>query len=124
MTFRSRIALTLCLTFLGAGAPLAGEADVVAAIATLTGENTYRFDVSVSHADIGWEHYANAFEIFDLEDNLLGTRVLMHPHVGERPFTRSLSIVIPEGVTSVRIRALDSKHETGGKDLVLELPGE
>ncbi|MGB5655630.1 MAG: hypothetical protein WBN35_03340, partial [Acidimicrobiia bacterium] len=40
---------------------------------------------------------------------VLDTRVLAHPHVGEQPFTRSLTGVdIPEAVTTVEIAARDS----------------
>jgi len=101
----------------------AGEADVIAAKAVLQQEGTYRFDVTVSHADTGWEHYADAFEVLDMNGNVLGTRTLVHPHVDEQPFTRSLlGVVIPKGVKQVTIRAHDSVHEYGGREIVLTLP--
>jgi hypothetical protein len=53
----------------------------------------------------------------------LGTRVLYHPHVDEQPFTRSLGGVrIPAEVTSVILRAHDSVHGAGGREVVVELP--
>ena len=69
----------------------AGEADVVKAAVENTGERTYRFDVTVAHADTGWDHYADKWEVLALDNTILGTRILHHPHVDEQPFTRSLS---------------------------------
>lgn len=99
----------------------AGEADIVGVSISQTAQDTYRFDVSVSHADTGWDHYANGYEILDLEGNVLATRILMHPHVNEQPFTRSLSgVQIPQDLTSLRVRATDSVHGTGGQEYLLE----
>jgi len=70
---------------------------------------TWRFDVTVSHPDTGWEHYADGWRVEDAEGKDLGTRILAHPHVNEQPFTRSLSgVVIPEGTTEIYIRARDN----------------
>ena len=102
---------------------MAGEADVVAAKATKTGENTYRFDVTVAHEDTGWDHYANVWQVLGPSGAVLGERVLTHPHVNEQPFTRSLSGVnIPDSVTAVTLRAGDLVHEFGGAELMLDLP--
>ncbi len=107
----------------GVSAALAGEANVVAARAEPEGGGTWRFEVTIRHADAGWEHYADAYEVLDSQGRLLGRRVLLHPHVDEQPFTRSLSGVrIPEGLKQVRIRAHDSVHEWGGRELMLKLP--
>ena len=101
----------------------AGEADVVDVEVTKSSQNTYSFNVTVSHEDTGWDHYANKWDILDEDGNILGTRTLYHPHVDEQPFTRSLSGVnIPEGTTTVTIRAHDSVHEYGGKTMTVELP--
>ncbi|WP_298840280.1 hypothetical protein [uncultured Roseobacter sp.] len=70
--------------------------------------DTWRFDVTISHPDTGWDHYADGWRVLDMDGNELGMRVLVHPHVDEQPFTRSLSGVrIPEGTTQVRIQARD-----------------
>lgn len=101
----------------------AGEADVVKAEAVPLGEGVWRFTVTVRHADEGWNHYANSFQILDMDGNVLGTRTLHHPHENEQPFTRSLGgVSIPATVKRVRIRAGDSVHEYGGTEVVLELP--
>lgn len=112
-----------CLLLLSiSGAALAGEADVIAVAATRTGDQIYNFEVRVSHADQGWEHYADRWEILTADGKVLGTRVLAHPHVNEQPFTRSLSGVrIPAGVRQVIVRAHDSVHAFGGTTMSIAL---
>lgn len=100
----------------------AGEVDVTDVKARKTGDNTYRFDVTLLHADTGWAHYANVWEVVAPDGTVLGTRVLAHPHVEEQPFTRSLGGVrIPEGIKQVTIRGGDSVHELGGKEMTVTL---
>ena len=41
----------------------AGEADVGMVQVSISGERTYRFDVTVLHDDTGWNHYADQWEI-------------------------------------------------------------
>ena len=66
----------------------------------------WRFDVTLSHPDTGWDHYADGWRVLDMQGNELGLRVLFHPHVDEQPFTRSLGgVSIPAGLTEVRIQA-------------------
>jgi hypothetical protein len=106
-----------------AGLALAGEADVVAATAAKGGDGGYRFDVTLRHADEGWDHYADAWDVLAPDGTVLGTRVLYHPHVDEQPFTRSLSgVKIPAGVTEVTIRAHDKVHGHGGAVVTVKLP--
>jgi len=101
----------------------AGEADVVKVQTRKAGENTYHFYVTVSHADTGWDHYANKWDVLALDGTVLGTRTLHHPHVDEQPFTRRLSgVVIPARVKTVTIRAHDSVHKYGGKVIFVDLP--
>ena len=101
----------------------AGEADVVKVDAKKAGNSTYHFNVTVSHADTGWDHYANKWDVLALDGTVLGTRTLHHPHVDEQPFTRSLSgVVIPARVKTVTVRAHDSVHKYGGKVISVDLP--
>lgn len=70
---------------------------------TITGD---RVSVTLSHPDTGWDHYADGWEVLDVDGNSLGVRTLFHPHVTEQPFTRSLSdVAIPEGATVIYVRA-------------------
>lgn len=101
----------------------AGEADVVAATLTPAGDGTWRVEVTVAHADEGWDHYADAWEVVAPDGTVLGTRTLLHPHVDEQPFTRALSgIAIPGDVAAVTIRARDSVHGHGGRELTVAVP--
>lgn len=103
------------------GAALAGEADVVGVEATRSGD-TWRFSVAVDHGDTGWDHYADMWRVIAPDGTVLGERVLAHPHVNERPFTRSLGGVrIPPGVTEVTLEARDSVHGWGGKTMVVDV---
>jgi len=105
------------------GLVLAGEANVLAVDLIETGERVYTFNVTVQHADEGWDHYADRWDVVAPDGQVLASRVLLHPHVDEQPFTRSLGgIDIPEGVTTVEVRAHDSVHGLGGATLTVELP--
>jgi hypothetical protein len=101
----------------------AGDADVVAATLMPAGDGTWRVEATVEHADEGSDHYADAWEVLAPDGTVLATRTLLHPHVEEWPFTRSLSgIVIPDDVAAVTIRAHDSVHGDGGKELTVAVP--
>jgi len=122
---RHWIGVLAVVAITGTGAALAGEADVLAVEAALAGDGTYRFDVTVEHADTGWEHYADAWEVVAPDGTVLGTRTLLHPHVDEQPFTRSLTgVAIPDGTTEVTIRAHDSVDGLGGKEVTVELSAQ
>lgn len=111
------------LTCVAAGGTLAGEADVVAVDVQRESAGTYRFSVTVRHADEGWDHYADRWEVVAPDGTVLGQRVLMHPHVNEQPFTRSLSgVVIPDGIETVSVRAHDSVHGEGGATMQAAIP--
>ena len=103
---------------------LAGKADIVEVVASQAGDGTWRFDVTVAHADEGWDHYADLWEVVAPDGTVLGQRVLAHPHVDEQPFTRSQSgIVIPDDLEEVTVRAHDSVHGWGGVEMTLPLKG-
>ncbi|MCB1928309.1 MAG: hypothetical protein KDH17_09770 [Rhodocyclaceae bacterium] len=100
----------------------AGEADVLSAEAHCDDDRNCRFDVTVRHADEGWSHYADRWDVLGPDGQLLGRRTLLHPHVSEQPFTRSLGGVrIPAGLESVRIRAHDKVHGDGGNEVVVDI---
>jgi hypothetical protein len=102
---------------------LAGEADVVDVTVNCRSDSVCDFSVTVRHADEGWDHYADGWEVLTLDGTVLGVRELLHPHEDEQPFTRSLSNVeIPAGIDEVVIRARDSVHEYGGKEITVKLP--
>ena len=115
--------VVVLLSIIFSSAAWAGEADVVEARITSTSTSTYSFDVTVRHADTGWDHYANKWDIVGPDGAILGTRVLYHPHVSEQPFTRGLNDVkIPPGIDQVTIRAHDSVHGYGGREISVAVP--
>lgn len=116
-----RLAGSSLLVLISARASLAGPADVVAASAECSA-SVCSFVVTVRHDDEGWSHYADAWEVLAPDGAVLATRVLRHPHVEEQPFTRELrGVQVPAALESVRIRARDSVHGFGGRELVVPL---
>jgi hypothetical protein len=106
-----------------------GNADVLHVKAERTGDRTWTFYVTVQHKDTGWEDYADGWDVLTPDGNVLKpdpdspfTRELLHPHIEEQPVTRSQAgIVIPEGVTQVRVRAHDLVDGYGGREVVVDL---
>ncbi len=100
----------------------AGEADVTNVKIQHLGDREFQISTTVAHADTGWDHYANRWDVLDENGDVLGSRELAHPHVDEQPFTRSLRLTIPASVKVITVRANDSVHGLGGKTFTLELP--
>ena len=92
-------------------------------------DGAWTFHVTVRHPDTGWEDYADGWDVLTSAGTVLKpevdspfTRLLLHPHVDEQPFTRSQSgIVIPPGVTKVRVRAHDLADGYGGREVLVDL---
>ena len=119
---RTRLSLVL-LTGLWCNMPQAGQADVVRAQIHTAADGTCTVSATVRHADTGWEHYADRWEVVGPDGEVLATRKLWHPHVDEQPFTRSLSgVQIPPQFGHVSVRAGDSRHGLGGREVTLEVP--
>jgi len=115
------LAVLLLSSVFGACSARAGEVEIVSAKATGSA-GTWTFAVTLRHDDTGWDHYADLWQIFTPDGELLGERVLLHPHVDEQPFTRSQSgITIPEGVSQVIIRARDTVHGVASQEYKLNL---
>ena len=100
----------------------AGEADVIKGEAHREADGRWNFDVAVRHADSGWNHYADKWDVVGPDGRVIATRTLLHPHEDEQPFTRSLSgVAIPDAVSVVTIRAHDSVHGYGGRSIDVRL---
>ena len=102
----------------------AGEAAITAVEINPAGDGVYQISVTLRHDDTGWDHYANRWDVLDENGNLLGSRELLHPHVNEQPFTRSLRVKIPESVKMVTIVAADSVHGDNEETVTVEVPKE
>lgn len=106
-----------------------GNADVLYVKAMQTTDGTWTFHVTVRHPDTGWDDYADGWDMLTPDGTVLKpdpdspfTRLLLHPHVNEQPFTRSQSgIVIPSGVTQVRVRAHDLVDGYGGREVPVDM---
>jgi len=104
-------------------------ADVLFVRAVETAPETWTFYVTVAHPDTGWEHYADGWDVLlpdgtpiKPQPEAAFTRPLAHPHVDEQPFTRSQAgLHIPADVQQVRVRAHDSLHGWGGREVVMDL---
>lgn len=100
----------------------AGEVDILAADFQNLGSNNWAVNVTLEHADSGWDHYADMWRLVDLEGNVLASRVLLHPHVDEQPFTRGLgSVDVPENTTRIIIQAHDTVHGWSDSQLQIDL---
>jgi hypothetical protein len=100
-----------------ATAALAGKADVVDVKIHREPGGTYAFSVTVKSDDTGWDKYADKWDVVSSDGRVLGTRVLLHPHEDEQPFTRDLTgIAVPANVTAVKVRAHDKVEGYGGRD--------
>ncbi len=101
----------------------AGEADVLDVQLRQAGDGSYSVTVTVRHGDAGWDHYADRWEVVAPDGTILGTRVLLHPHDNEQPFTRGQSgIRIPADIDTVIVRAHDSVHGLGGAERTVTVP--
>ena len=107
----------------------AADADVLFVRATETAVGLWTFSVEVAHPDTGWEDYADGWDVM-LPDGTVAkanpddpfTRLLLHPHENEQPFTRSQSNVpIPADVTEVTVRAHDLVDGFGGQEVRVDL---
>lgn len=83
---------------------------------------TWRADVTLNHADTGWDHYADGWRLVDEQGNVLGNRVLYHPHVNEQPFTRSLGgINIPASKKIIFVEAHDLNRGWSKKRVKIDM---
>lgn len=86
--------------------PVAADSPVIENVRVGEGADGWQFDVTLSHPDTGWDHYADGWRVLAMDGTELGIRVLYHPHETEQPFTRSLGgVQIPQGTTQVQIQA-------------------
>ncbi len=112
-------ALTALLIATGAYA----DAPVIEKVTASQSADGWRFDVTLSHPDTGWDDYADGWRVLDMDGNELGLRTLFHPHVNEQPFTRSLGgVAIPDGTKTVQIEARDNVGGWSGAPITFDLP--
>ena len=94
--------------------------------------NSWTFHVTVQHLDTGWEDYADGWDVVLPDGKVIKpdpeapyTRLLLHPHDAEQPFTRSQTgILIPDGITIVQVRAHDLMNGFCGEEVKVDLNSE
>lgn len=101
--------LSLC-SALFVGTALADEVRIVSAELRNVGGDQWSVNVTLQHADSGWDHYADEWRVLDANGKVLGNRVLYHPHVHEQPFTRGLSAIALPAAAVISIEAHDTQH--------------
>lgn len=110
----------------------AGDANVDFVAAIQSSSGTWTFSVKVSHADVGWDDYADGWDVVLGGDSTSGvvvkrsegeqfTRLLSHPHVNEQPFTRSQTGLSVEDGAVCTVRAHDLKDGWGGREVTVDL---
>ena len=114
--------LFLCFLLVVPFYSFSGEAGILHVNVNHSFDDVYNFEVTVKHEDEGWDHFVNGWEVLSPEGKVLAVRVLRHPHTKEQPFTRSMPVQIPEGISEVTIRAHDSVHGYGGCELTVAIP--
>lgn len=115
----TRLSLFLGLLALPAAAH---EATVEGATFRRSGDN-WTVSVTLSHAETGWDDYADGWRVEAPDGSVLGTRVLAHPHADEQPFTRSLGgVAIPAGLSEVRIRTRTTATDWSVQTTTVPLP--
>lgn len=107
------------------------DADVEFVRAVYNGEDRWTFHVTVRHPDTGWDDYTDGWDVVLPDGTVAGagdsgfTRLLLHPHENEQPFTRSQSnILIPSDVTQVMVRAHDLVDGFGGVEIIVDLTSD
>ena len=92
----------------------AGTPNIVSASAQKRVNNTYDFTVVVRHDDDNRKHWVNRWDILTPNRTLIKSRVFLHGHPHEQPFTRQLKkVMVPAGAGFVYIRAHDLAHGFG-----------
>jgi hypothetical protein len=105
------------------------NADVEHVRAVQASDGSWTFHVTVRHPDTGWEDYADGWDVVLPDGTVVKpdpdspfTRLLLHPHENEQPFTRSQSgIRIPAGISQVQVRAHDLVDGWGGRAVMVDL---
>ena len=68
-------------------------------------QGAYQFAVEIASPDTGCDQFADWWEVFSEDSQLLYRRILLHSHVSEQPFVRSGGPLSIDADTVVYIRA-------------------
>jgi len=100
----------------------AGEVTIVAADFRTVDNRLWSIQVTLAHADSGWDHYADHWRVVDSTGRVMADRVLYHPHVNEQPFTRGLTgVALSPDAGRLYIEAHDTVHGWAKQQLQVDL---
>ena len=115
--------IALAALALSLAQPALADPARIVGVEALPGASGWTFHVTLEHGDTGWDDYADGWRVETVAGAILGERPLLHPHVEEQPFTRSLSgVAMSDDVTEVVIRARTNVEGWGSEVFVLPLP--
>lgn len=102
---------------------LAADPATITAAEARPGSGGWTVSVTLRHEDTGWDDYADGWRLLAPDGTVIATRVLVHPHVNEQPFTRSLSGVdLPYG--DVMVESSTNVTGWGGEKVPLARAAE
>lgn len=108
---RTLVSLLVLLGLVPFASLSANEVKIVGAEFLQDRNDTWTVRVALQHADSGWDHYADIWRVVDAEGNVLGERVLLHPHENEQPFVRETNgVKIPSDTQTLYVEAHDLVH--------------
>lgn len=115
---KSLLAIALTWTFC---TPALADEATVQAVKTERSGMGWRITVTLTHPDTGWDHFADGWQVLDRMGNQLGYRELVHPHVQEQPFSRSLfNVMVPDGERVIFVRTRCNQH--GWSETMVKVP--
>lgn len=68
------------------------------------------------------ERYADGWRVLDPDGNELGVLKVDHDHASEQPFTRELTLSIPDDVDEITVEGRDQVSGYGGKRATAPVP--
>ncbi len=117
-----KVVMLLLLTQFFVNTASAGEVNIVTADFRTADNRLWSIQVTLQHADSGWDHYADHWRVVDPAGNVVADRVLYHPHVDEQPFTRGLQgIPLQPEMGLLVIEAHDTVHGWSRQRLQVDL---
>lgn len=96
--------------------------EVVDVELTAVGDGRFEVAATVSSPYDSPERYADAWRVLDQHGNVLGVRELAHDHAGEQPFTRQVTIAIPDDVDEITVEGRDLRNGYGGDTVTVPVP--
>jgi len=115
--------LAIILISVCASNVVASEVQILSVQPDCNKKHQCRFNVTLKHADSGWKHYANYWQVVDMSGKILVERTLYHPHVNEQPFTRSSSpVLLSRHIKQVLVKAGDNVDGLNSQAYLLRLP--